>query len=161
MEVRTVEKKILREKDGRWCALEAKLEDGCLSICGSYGTVVSHPVAKKQALQFWINFFEDAPEEIIGMNRRFGRRFTSARGAAAFVLETDGELHGLSVALEKSDCVLLVEGYGQVQNELVEWFPEVTPYLKWHLNNKLGSAWKKRELPPEVIAWFAGLQNDG
>lgn len=189
MEVRTVEKKILREKDGRWCVLEVRLHDGCLSICGSYGAVVSHSTAKKQALQSWINFFEDSPEELVIMNRRFGRRFTSARGAAAFVLASDGEFHGLGVAYDKADRVYLTEGCGQIGYELRAWFPEVEPYSKWHLNDmraecehqealgwsspeflgrvcptcgyKLGSAWLKRELPSEVIAWFEGLQSDG
>lgn len=181
----TTAKTVTREKGSRWCRLEVLLEDGRLSICGSEGSIVTEPKARAQARRYWESFFEENPSEIFAMNEKCGARFSSAKGAAKFVLESDGEFHGLDISHQFEGRVYLTESAGQIVESLRQWFPEVVPYLKWHLNDmkaecvhqeargetwilnpsavcpdcgyKLGSAWLKRELPPEVIAWVETL----
>lgn len=178
----------LRTKGGRWCEVEVTLKDGRLSICGSEGRIMRPAAARREALAYWTSFFEDQPEEMVEMNRRLGKRFTSARGAAKFVIETDGEFHGLDVHYEDGDEVLVTESCGQIRETIAEWFPEVAPYLRYHLNDmhsecehqeargeswtthpgavcpdcgyKLGSAWQRRELPAEVVAWAQSFGRD-
>jgi hypothetical protein len=173
---------ITRIIGNEWCDLELSLENGRLSICGSTGTIIKRREAEKMAVEYWESFFEENPAEMVSMNKRFGKRFTSERSAAKFVLATDGEFHGLDVHRDCEDgTVQLTQGCGQIIEDLKRFFPEVEPYLKWHLNDmkaervhqeargetrkthssaecpdcgyKLGSQWLKRELPAEVIAW--------
>ena len=175
-----------RTKGRHWCRLEVSLENGRLSICGSAGHIQSKGSAKRDALAYWVSFFDENAGELMEMNKRCGTRFTSSRGAAKYVLDSDGDFHGLDVEHVNGDTVYISECGGQIVNELREWFPEVAPYLKYHLNDmhaecihqeargetyathpgaecpdcgyKLGSAWQRRELPAEVIAWAESLQ---
>lgn len=155
-----MKKKKLRIRDKDWCVLEVELSpEGRLSICGVAGVVCNCRTAK---------------------------------GAARFVIASDGEYHGLDVYHEvdaPKGKVLVGHSWGQIQETLLDFFPEVEPYLKWHLNDmraecehqesrgetwkahspslrppvcpdcghRLGHAWLKRELPPEVIAWVESL----
>lgn len=178
-----------KTKGNRWCRLEIELRgepgDEELSICGSEGVIVTPAQARRDSLDYWISFFDDNPGEMREMNQRFGRRFTSSRGAAKFVLDTDGEYHGLDVDSEGDKGVFIVESGGQIRETLTAWFPEAAPYFKWHLNKmhaecvhqeargetwkthpkaectecgwKLVCGWSKRTLPPEVIAWAKGV----
>ena len=175
-----MERKILRKRDGRFCQVEIRLVDGRLSVCGTEGRIERRVVAKRQALEYWRGFFEDQPEEIYAMNERCGTRFISPTGAAKYVLAQDGDLHGMDVLGDESGAeVLIVESCGQIREEIAEWFPEVAPLIKYHLNDmhaecehqeargetwkthpeakcpecgyKLGSAWTKRELPLEIV----------
>ncbi len=176
-----MKREIMRKIANEYCTLEIKLENGRLSICGHYGHIVTESEARKLALEYWQSHFDDEPGEIMDMNKRCGTRFTSSRGAAKYVLSIDGEYHGLDVDREEDNCVYLLESCGQIHEELVRFFPEAKPYLKWHSNDmraecehqelrgetwkthpnaicpdcryKLGSAWTKRELPSEVIQW--------
>lgn len=170
---------ILRKKNGHFCEVEIRLDKGRLSICGTEGRIERRAMAKKEALEYWRSYFEDNPEEIMSMNKRFNKRFTSSTGAAKFVLESDGDLHGIDVHAEDGNDILISESCGQICETITEWFPEVVPLMKWHLNDmhaecehqekrgetwnthpdakcpdcgyKLGSAWLKRDLPDEVI----------
>ncbi len=82
----------------------------------------------------------------------------------------------------------VLETCGQIRDDLKKWFPEDAPFFKWHLNDmhaecphqeergetyqthpaavcpdcgyELGSAWTRRELPPEVIAWAEGVNEE-
>lgn len=128
-------KTLLREDGNRWCELDVRLENGRLSITGTEGAVLTPPRARQRALEFWESFFEDSPEELKAMNLRFDRRFRSPRGAARFVLHSDGEYHGLDVRREDEGKVYTAESCGQIRDELRRWFPEVEPYLSWHLND--------------------------
>lgn len=110
-----MEKKILREKDGRFCQIEFRLNEGRFTVVGTEGRIITKAAAKKEALAYWVSFFEESPDEIIDMNKRFGKRFTSATGAAKFVLEQDGELHGLDVFKEGYCTVYLTESCGQIR----------------------------------------------
>ena len=182
-----------KAKDGRWCTIEVTVENGRLSVTGSEGAILTLAKAKREALAYWRSFFEDSPLEIAAMNERCGTRFTSPASAARYVLENDGELHGLDVHRHGVDLafedgkvrghqstVLIVDSCGQIQAVLRDWFPEYATLLPWHLNDMhaecthqqargetwkthpsatcpdcgyvLGSAWTKRELPPEIIA---------
>lgn len=169
-------RKIIRTQGKRFCEVEIRLEDGRLSVCGTEGRIVRRGAAHKEALNYWMNYFEENPSEII----RLGRR--TATGAAKHVLDVDGEYHGLDVhytSTMRPYEVFLVESCGQIVDTIREFFPELAPLLKWHLNDMhaecehqeargetwtshpsarcpdcgyiLGSAWLKRELPPEII----------
>lgn len=183
-----MEKKITRIKGSHFCTLEVELseQDGKtrLSICGVYGDVLRRAEAKKQSLEYWKSYFEENPSEIMDMNKRFNKRFTSPGGAARFVLETDGDFHGLDVVSESDGQVLNCTSWGQIREELARFFPEVVPYFQYHLNDmnagckhqralgwgndqigipcpecgyKYGAKWLYEPLPPEVIAWVEGL----
>jgi hypothetical protein len=179
----------LRERnDGTWCELQVELQElpnGLrLSICGSAGVIVKQREARKMALEHWESFFDDSPSERHAMNDKFCKNFRTSKSAARFVIQSDGEYHGLDVHREDGSKVYLLHSCGQITEELKEWFPEVEPYLKWHLNDMrsecehqasrgetwgtrpsakcpdcgyvLGSAWKRRGLPADVIAWARG-----
>lgn len=152
-----IEKKIIREKDGEFCRLEVKVhmraEGAELSICGTHGEVLTEKQARKSALEYWESFFDDSPEELKSMNERFGKRFRSSRRAAQFVLDCDGEYHGLDVAAEEDGKVYVAYSCGQIREDIARFFPEAVPYFPWHLN-----LWDdKGALPPEVIAWVESL----
>jgi hypothetical protein len=182
---------MLRTKGDRWCKLEVRLEDhdgfARLSICGVAGRIVKRSEAKRESLSYWESFFEEAPQEIFSMNQRFRKRFTSAKGAARFVLKSDGEFHGLDTdGPTDGKTIRVAESFGQIRETIAEFFPEAVPYFKWHLNDvraecihqeergenytthpsavcpecgwKLGHAWDKRELPADVIAWAKGAR---
>lgn len=183
----TTKKVITRIKDGRWCDLEVELKDGRLSICGSEGVIMSRRDAKREALAHWESYFAEDREALGDMAIRFGTR--SAKSAARKVIEVDGEFHGLDLAYSHEydpKNVHVLESCGQIRETLVAYFPEIAPYLKYHLNDMhaecehqesrgetysthpsakcpdcgyvLGSAWTKRELPKDVIRWFESLE---
>lgn len=175
------DRKITRVKDGRFCTLELRLSEGRLSICGVEGYVVTLATARKEALEYWVSFFEGSPAELAALNERNDTRFRSPTTAARYVLQHDGESHGLDVVKETETHAYVGESFGQIRDALREWFPDVRPFLRWHLNDMhaecvhqeergetyqthpdakcpdcgyaLGSAWLKRELPPEVVEW--------
>jgi hypothetical protein len=183
--------KATRVKDGEFCTLEVEVraEDTgpVLSICGVHGRVVKRAVAKREALEYWASYFEDCPDAIIEMNRRFNRRFTSTTGAARFVVECDGEFHGLDVMIDADKRVYIGESFGQIRETIAEWFPEAIPFLPYHLNNmnaacehqraqgmtwithplnecevcehELGKSWIYEPLPENVIEWAKSVPN--
>jgi hypothetical protein len=99
-----------------------------ISTSGSSGQAVTPARARAMAIESWISYFEDAPEEIYNMARRFNRQFRTPSGAARFVCEVDGEYHGLDVHSEigtgRASRVLLTQACGQIHDEIAEWFPE-------------------------------------
>lgn len=168
-----MKKTIYRRGGNQWCALELTLENGRLSITGMEGHVSQQCVSRDV------------------------------------------------VKREKGDAYVM-ESCGQITDTLKTWFPEVAPYLQWHLNDmragcehqetagwqdrpidpskptnaygvhfpgqhsaswnmlawvrpdehpagllgapcptcgyKYGSAWTKRELPADVIAWVESFE---
>lgn len=167
-------RKILRTQGKRFCEIEISLENGRLSVCGTEGRIERRALAKKEALAYWTSYFEENPDEII----RLGRR--TASGAAKYVLTHDGELHGVDVHGPDTGAeVMITESCGQIPETIREFFPELAPLLKWHLNDMraecehqeargetwkthalavcpdcgytLGSKWLARELPPEIV----------
>jgi hypothetical protein len=180
---------ITRENGGRYCTAKIELRDRNgvteLSITGEAGRVVTERKARSEALAYWVSFFEDDWNAIKEMNERCGTRFRSPRSAAKFVLDTDGDFHGLDV--EISDGRAYVgECFGHIREELAEWFPELVPLLPWHLNGtkakcvhqalqgrtyqtdpghvcpacgtKLGHAWYTWKLPARVLARVEALR---
>jgi hypothetical protein len=150
-----MKRKIRREKGGRWCEVEIEINDGRLSVCGSEGAITKLARAKKDAIEYWRGFFEDQPEEIFAMNKRCGTRYTSALGAAKYVVSVDGDLHGLDVHAQDGDKVYTTESCGQIRDDLAKWFPEVAPLLPWHMNDmKAGcehqeaEGWAERPIDP-------------
>lgn len=166
----------------RWCEVEIELRDGRLSICGLEGRIITHAEWKREAREYWESFFEESPEELGRMAIDYGTR--TAKRAARKVLDVDGEYHGLDVHRDNGK-LYLTESCGQIREEIAQWFPEVAPYLKYHLNDmhaecvhqeargetwtthpsaecpdcgyRLGSAWTKRELPADVVKWVERL----
>lgn len=185
-----VHKKILRHDNARWCELEVevrKTDKGPeLAITGAEGAILSRTAARKMALAYWEGFFEDSPTERILMGEKFAKHFRTPGAAARFVIKMDGEFHGLDVHKIEGGKVFITESCGQIGDTIKQWFPEVEPYRKWHLNNmhpecehqeargetwqthpnsrcpdcgyKLGSAWRARKLPREVIQWAKELK---
>lgn len=181
----TLRRNIRRIEGNEFCDLNIELrtdDNGFieLSLTGTCGEIINRAQAKSNALDYWESFFDESPEELRDMGKRLGKRFRSSRAAAKFVLDTDGEFHGLDVIDEQDNKVFICNSCGQIQNEIARFFPEAMPYFKWHLNGlhagcehqdelgwshndignpcpvcgyKWGSAWTKRELPPEVIKW--------
>jgi hypothetical protein len=180
----------IRERDGEYgerefCRLEIELRDRDggpeLSICGSAGYVYTERQARSQAREFWISYFEECPSYIEEMNKRCGTNFRSPKSAAKYVLDCDGEYHGLDIVEERDGNVYVSHSCGQIRDELAQFFPELVPFFGWHLNNlnaacehqdargetyeqnpgseclncgwKLGHGWHKRTLPPEVASW--------
>ncbi len=150
-----VSKELIRVKNGRFCRLELELKEGRLSICGTAGRVISRKAGLQDARAYWESFFEDSPEELTAMNERCGTRFRSPRSAARYVLDSDGEFHGLDVVRDDGDQLMVFESGGQIREELVEWFPEVTPLLPWHMNDmrpgcvhQRAENWDERPIDP-------------
>ena len=132
----TIKRKLLRTRNGRFCEVEITLQDGRLSVCGTEGKILRRAAAKKEALAYWTSYFEEAKGEIQAMNERCGSRCITPRGAAKYVLQHDGELHGLDVHGPESGAEIRVaESCGQIRETIAEWFPEVVPLLAWHLND--------------------------
>jgi len=181
---------LLRSRDGEWCkvTIELRTRNGVqeLSITGAAGVVMTERQARAEALEYWVSFFEECPEEIYSMNKRFGRQFRTARGAAKFVIDCDGEYHGLDVVEEEDGNVFVSHSCGQIRAELAEWFPEIGGLYRWHLNGmqagcfhqalqgrtyktdpghecpacgtKLGHSWNAWPLPPRVLAKVEALR---
>ncbi len=167
----------IRGKD--FCSVEVTLENGRLSISGSAGYILTTAKARNEALSYWRSYFEDAPEERSSMADKFGVKLSTALQAAKFVLETDGEFHGLDVVREDDSKVFVGHSFGQITEELKSWFPALSRiHAKWHLNDMhaecehqeargesysthpsaqcpdcgyvLGSAWLSRKLPADI-----------
>lgn len=182
--------RITRTIGDEWCELQVEIRENEgfkeLSICAASGVVVSRAQAKRDALAYWESFFEDSPEERRAMAEREDKTFRTARSAARFVLQCDGEFHGLDVHREENGKVYLTMSCGQIREEIARFFPEAVEFFPWHLNSmhaecehqeargetwgknpdaecpdcgyRLGSAWTRRELPAHVLAWVETLR---
>ncbi len=143
---------LLREKDNRWCEARVELrqrEKGLeLSITGSEGQIVSRKDALKMAIEYWVSFFDEQPEERRSMNERFNWNCRTSKGAALKVVQHDGEFHGLDVHFEdRTDGrVYLTESCGQIVEEINSWFPELIPLLPFHLNGMKAGCKHQRDL---------------
>lgn len=132
-----------------FCTIKVELRDRGkdleLSICGEAGHVMDDEYAQMQAREYWITFFEDSPEELESMGDEFEG---DPEAAANFVLEMDGEYHGLDVVCPSNICdmngystddfedhVFSVHSCGQIRNDLETFFPEAQPYFRFHLNS--------------------------
>lgn len=174
-------RKIVRRKDGEWCELEIRLQDGRLSITGASGYELTPAQARREARESWANYYEEVgDEERRELNQRLNCR--SANGFARRVTAIDGEYHGLDVHSETDDNrVLVTTSCGQIRDDLERWFPEARELFGWHLNDmrpdcehqeaavangreryqcgdvcevcyyRYGSEWRKRELPAAII----------
>jgi hypothetical protein len=177
---------MFKEKGDEWCevTIELRERDGGpeLSICGSFGRIETREDAEVEARQYWIDFFEEDDAEFGAFVKRFPGEASTPEEAAALVLCYDGELHGMDVHAEDGDKVYLLIGCGQCVDEIRAWFPEVAPYLRYHLNGmnagcehqraldetpavsepcavcgyEYGSRWLHEDLPADVIEWAMG-----
>jgi hypothetical protein len=132
-----MDREITRIKGDRYCAVTIKVSDeGRLTVTGESGRVVRTAVAKKEALEYWRSFFDDSPDEIRAMNEKCGTHFRGSLSAAKYVLRVDGDFHGLDVREGgPTGHVLIGESFGQIREEILEFFPEVAPLFPWHLND--------------------------
>lgn len=186
----TTKRKVFFKKiDNEFCVAEVTLSeiepgDYRFSITGQHGYIVKPSQAKREAYEFWLSYFEESPEALVDMQKRFGCR--TASGAAKKVLNVDGEYHGLDIFWPETDDkqVCVTTSFGQIREEIARFFPEIMPYFKWHLNDmhaacehqeklgwnndnvnqpcptcgyRYGTAWLKRKLPNEVIKWVHSL----
>jgi hypothetical protein len=118
----------------RYCTANIELNEGNLFITGEEGIVVSPKVARRMALDYWKVYFEDAPNAISEMNERCGTHFRSSKSAAKYVVEQDGDYHCLD-AKEVDGKVYITESCGCIHDTLIEWFPEISSLIPFHLNN--------------------------
>jgi hypothetical protein len=126
---------------GEFSRIDALLGAPCgVSICGSEGHVLTPAATKRAALQTWVNYFEENPAEIITMGQRFNRQFRTARGAAKFVIESDGDYHGVDVHATEGKLVFVTESCGQIRETIAEWFPEFAGLLQYHLSDMRAGA---------------------
>ena len=149
----------LRKKGKEWCRVEIELDAGKLSICGSYGEIVTAKAGRKQAKENWQSFFEENPGELGEMQQRFPDTcLHTPKQGARFVVQTDGEYHGLDVIEQDGNSLLIEHGGGQCVEEIAKWFPEVAPYLKYHLND-MNAACEHQE----ALGWHScqGYHKDG
>lgn len=176
-------KTLFKQSGLRWAEATLTIKDGRLSITGAEGSVTTVRAARKMAIEYWESYLDESPEEMVRMLKDYGKR--TARTAAKYIVETDGEFHGLDVHKVDGARVYLTESCGQIVDTLREWFPELIPALPWHLNDmhaecehqeargetykthpgaecpdcgyQLGSAWTKRDLPAEIVALVGSL----
>jgi len=152
-----------RRLGDRWCTVHVALHDRGgkleLSITGQEGRILPRAEAERTALDYWIQFFEDQPDEITAMNQRSGSRCATAKAAARYVIKTDGKLHGLDVARDEMASeaqdgeVWILDSCGQIGGAINEWFPEVSRYRCYHLNS-LKSTCEHQEARGETFrAW--------
>jgi len=172
-------KRTLQKIIGRkWARAEIEIENGCLRMRGSYGRVLTEAAAKRDALRYWVSFFEEQPDQIYDMKKRYPQfRGWSPKAAAKFVLAVDGPYHGLDLQEPVGGGgVLVTDGRGQCGVAVLAVWPELAKLLPWHLNDlhaecehqqsrgekmpgaicpdcgwKLGHAWSKRELPSDIV----------
>jgi len=140
-----MKKTLDKRKGNAWCRLRVELEAGRLSITSASGTVVPRAKAQELALEYWRSFLEDSPEELGALLSKFPREMCACmaerqgvspeEAAAHFIIDTDGEFHGLDVDHEDGDDIYIMESCGCGGDDLLSFFPEVEPYLKWHLND--------------------------
>jgi len=135
----------------KWCRLEVELrgmlskpETLELSISGSAGVMMPRHEAEEDARLQWHQYFEDDPEALGSLFKQHSQELadtiatlgcTAEAAAAELVLAHDGPLHGLDVVAEDGSTVYVGESFGQITETLSQWFPEVVPYLGWHLNH--------------------------
>lgn len=141
-----IDRKLRKIRAGKFCEVDIGVLEGRLSVSGTCGRVCTEAAAKKEALNYWERFFEDNPSEEMQMSRKFDRRFKSPRHAAKFVVESDGDFHGLDVVATVGKKVLIGEGFGQITEEIRKWFPKVAPLLPWHLNDMRAGCEHQRKL---------------
>lgn len=173
----------MKTKEDRWCEIEIEYdtERDRLSICGEEGSILTRNDAEGQAIQYWESFFECEPGSLGEMQQRFPDAcLHTAEQGAAFVVETDGSLHGVDVHKEDGDRIYISESCGQITGTIRDWFPEYADLLPWHLNDmragcehqdargqrqgkcpecgyRYGSAWLKRDLPLAIVEKLRGL----
>ncbi len=128
-------KNLLRVIGNRFCVAEIRLKDGRFSICGIAGRIVTRAQAKREAIEYWEDYFKDEPANINEMNQRCGSNCRTALSAAKYVLSVDGEFHGLDAYRETGGKVYLTESCGQIRDELAEFFPWIVPFFAYHLND--------------------------
>lgn len=129
-----------RTKADRFCTITVELRDTDkgpeLSVCGEEGRIAKRAEAKRDALAYWEDFFEENVKEMIAFRREHGKLTT--KSAARHVLACDGELHGIDVVTSpagaKASLVFVLESCGQIREELAAWFPEYVEHFKHHLN---------------------------
>lgn len=183
-----MERKILRVGDTEWCEIEIKLRDGRLSICGMSGYIATAAQARREAHEMNASLYDELSDDD---RREYNDRLRcrSANGFARRVAECDGEYAGLDVHgdLDDGRRVMVTTSCGQIREELQRWFPEAEPLYPWHLNDmrpdcehqeaagdrygmgdacevcgyRYGSAWLRRELPPEIVKMAKTVCADG
>lgn len=136
-------RRITREKagedgePGHFCTLELELSDRNgfteLSVCGEEGDILDEATAEKEAHESLVSLF--AENSALRMKIcDSAKRYMDDDDAADYVQIVDGRFHTLDVVAQFDGEVYVLRSCGQITEALAKWFPEVGPYLKWHLN---------------------------
>lgn len=145
-------RKIYRQKGAEWCAIEIRYESGRLSIVGDQGEIVPAAEARRMAREYWESYFDDDKNARHEMNERCGTNYRTSKSAAKYVVDTDGEYHGLDVDREENGKVWLLQSCGQIREDLEKWFPEFSEFYKWHLNDMKAGCEHQ-----EALGWGRGF----
>ena len=178
---RTITRRRIGQYGKEFCDLNIEIRtNGELSITGTMGYVLTPRQARRQALDDMTSWLEEE-DNLRYLNQRNGKNFRSPARAAKFVLNSDGEYHGLDVVRDDEKEVFIATSCGQIRDDIEAFFPEAVPLFAWHLNHmrsncvhqeargedwsnekdrekvcgdcgfKLGAGWAKRTLPAEII----------
>lgn len=128
----------------------------CLAITAVTGYIVTERQARKEALNYWISYFEEHEDNIRSLNANQGTRFRSATSAARYVLSVDGEYHGLDIHKHEDGKVYIGTGWGCQHEEIATWFPDAIPHIPYHLNTYSNFFGPRRALPEATEAWALG-----
>lgn len=165
-------KEIMREAAGEFFTLRIEIREDSqnrpvLSLTGNVGHVLSEDEAESEARDFWTSFFEECPEEKMTLIESQERYMTDEQ-AAEFVLQVDGRFHGLDVVQTSENKVYVSDAGGCLHAEMAEWFPEMAPFVQYHLNDmnagcpkcghKYGSEWLYEEIPNDVIEFLKNFE---
>lgn len=115
--------------------------DCTITATGVEGYVLTAKQARAEAMRYWESWWDDAPEvERRSWNSRNNQRIRSGKSHAKYVLDRDGEYHGLDVFEDRGDTVLSGHAWGCIHSQLTKHFPEVECVIKDHLKQPQSEA---------------------
>jgi hypothetical protein len=143
----------VNDEDKTWCRVKVELRKNregnlVLSITGEAGDVYSEEAVDEETKRSLVDYFAernpDMTEEELSRHANEALSYGDAGG-----IEVVGDA--------PNGGMLVLPSCGCLHDEIRKWFPEVAPYIKWHLNDMRqgpeGKSWVYEPLPPEVIAW--------
>lgn len=140
-----------RTDGDEWYGVQVEWDGKRLSITGSYGEYMAEDDARRNAYEGWVDYFDGDDEAFGAFVKRFSG-ISTVEEAARYVLDSDGEFHGLDVdpsAPGRDGYVAIGTGYGCVHDTIRAHFPELAPLIAYHLN----------DMTPGTPAQMAELDN--
>lgn len=142
-------RRMFREDGGEWCECTIELRENdkgelCLSITGAEGYVLTEEQAEAQAQEYLTSYFEEDPAALVSAGT------VDPEEAARNVLSIDGlDAGGLDLSYPREgdpDLYYATTGCGCMHDEISKWFPEVAPYVRYHLNDMKAGCEHQRAL---------------